>query len=128
MSKIRVMSPEVAEGEPGTYSQAFRVGDLLFINGQIGANAKGELVSGDVEDQVRQAFSNLRALVTAAHGKMADVVKLTIYVTNIAYRPTVVRVRREFFTGDFPCSTLVAVSALAFGAKLEVEGIAYLGA
>jgi 2-iminobutanoate/2-iminopropanoate deaminase len=126
MGKIRIVSPDVAEGEPGTYSQAFRAGRLLFVNGQIGVNAVGELVSEDVEAQTRQALANVRSLVQAADGAMGDLVKLSIFVTDIAYRPAVVRVRREFFSGDFPCSTLVAVSALAFGAKVEIEGIAYL--
>lgn len=127
MAKIRVRSPEVAEGEPGTYSQAFRGGEFLFINGQIGCDQTGKLVGGSMQEEVRQAFNNFRALVLAGGGTMDDVIKLNVYVTDIAHRPAVVRVRREFFAGDFPCSTLVAVSALAFGARFEVDGVVYLG-
>lgn len=127
MAKIRVSSPEVAEGESGTYSQAFRAGEFLFINGQIGCDRAGTLVGPGLEDEVRQAFSNFRSLVLAGGGTMNDVVKLNIYVTDIGYRPAVVAVRRECFSGDFPCSTLVAVVALAFGARFEVDGVVHLG-
>lgn len=126
MSKVRVRSPEVAEGEPGTYSQAMRAGQFLFVNGQIGCEVSGKLVGPDIEDEVRQAFRNLRSLVLAGGGAMEDVVKLNVYITDIAYRGVVVAVRREFFSGDFPCSTLVAVSGLAFGARFEVDSVVYL--
>ncbi len=125
MGKVRLSSPEVVEGARDTYSQAFRAGDFLFINGQIGTTTSGTLVGPAIEDEVRQAFTNFQALVRAGGASMDDVVKLTIFITDIAYRPAVVAIRREFFRGDFPCSTLVAVSALAFEARFEVEGVAY---
>lgn len=127
MGKSRVRSAEVTEGEPGTYSQGMRAGQFLFVNGQIGCDVNGTLLGPGIEDEVRQAFSNLRSLVRAGGGSMDNVIKLNVYITDIAYRGVVVAVRREFFSGDFPCSTLVAVSALAFDARFEVDCVVYLG-
>ena len=126
MAKVRLSSPEVAEGERDTYSQAFRAGDFIFVNGQIGCTVAGALVGPAIEDEIRQAFTNFRALVQAGGATMDDVIKLPVYVTDMAHRAVVVAVRREFFRGDFPCSTLVAVSGLAFGARFEVDGVAYV--
>ena len=128
MPKVPIRSPKVWEPPPKTWSQALRTGNLVFIAGQVGLNAKQKLVGrGDALPQARQAFRNMKALVEAAGGTMDDIVKLTIYVTDMRDRPKVLQAREEFFSGDFPTATLVMVSMLAFeGLLVEIDAIAVL--
>jgi enamine deaminase RidA (YjgF/YER057c/UK114 family) len=89
----------------------------------------GKIVAGDEYEQAKVVFAKIKNLVEAAGGAMADVVKVTIFVTDITQREKVWRARREFFTGDFPASTLVQVAALAEPTvKVEVEAVAHIGA
>ena len=93
--------------------------------------ARGDdgLVAGDEYQQAKVIFAKIGALLEAAGGAMADVVRLAIYVTDIAQREKVWRARREVFTGNFPVSTLVQVAALADpSVKVEIEAIAHIGA
>jgi enamine deaminase RidA (YjgF/YER057c/UK114 family) len=89
----------------------------------------GKVVVGDEYEQAKLIFAKIRNLVEAAGGTMADVVKITIFVTDITQREKVWRARREVFEGDFPASTLVQVAALAEpSVKVEIEAIAHIGA
>jgi enamine deaminase RidA (YjgF/YER057c/UK114 family) len=89
----------------------------------------GTVVAGDEYEQAKLIFAKIRNLVEAAGGTMADVVKITIFVTDITQREKVWRARREVFAGDFPTSTLVQVAALAEpSVKVEIEAIAHIGA
>jgi 2-iminobutanoate/2-iminopropanoate deaminase len=126
----RVTSPHVAEPPPGRWSNALRVGDMLFISGMVSrANDGTTIVGRDEYDQAKVIFGKIRSLVEAAGGAMADVVKVTIYVVNIKNNTEVWRGRQEFFSGDFPCSTLVEVRSLASPEILvEIEAIACIGA
>lgn len=126
----RITSPHVAEPPPERWSNALRVGDMLFVSGTVARAADGVSIEGSNEyEQARVIFRRIRHLVEAAGGAMADVVKVTIYVVNISQNTEVWRARREFFTGDFPCSTLVEVRSLATPEILvEIEAIAFLGA
>jgi 2-iminobutanoate/2-iminopropanoate deaminase len=110
------------------YTDAVRAGDLLFISGCVPVDAEGRLVGGDeVVAQARQVFANIGACLGAAGATFADVVKVTVYVTNIADRARINPVRQEVFGAARPASTLVEVSALAVpGAKLEVEAVALI--
>ena len=130
MTIERVTSPEVAEPPPGRWSNALRVGDLLFISGTVSRAPDGTTIQGRNEyEQARIIFAKIRHLVEAAGGAMSDVVKMTIYVVNIKHNTEVWRARQEFFTGDFPCSTLVEVRSLATPEILvEIEVIACIGA
>lgn len=127
--KRRVQSPLVPEPPPGTFSRCFVVGDQVFIAG-ITANSPTGIEGGDsMYDQTVAVFTKIRHLVEAAGGRMADVVRLGVYVTDIARREDVMRARQQFFTGDFPASTMVEVTALAGpGLLVEVEATAILGA
>ena len=130
MSKrTRVSSPKVAEPAPGLWSNAIRVGDVLHVSGMTSrANDGATIVGANEYEQARAIFAKIRHLVEAAGGTMADVAKVTIYVTNIKQNTEVWRARKEAFTGDFPASTLVEVSALAKPEILvEIEAIAYIG-
>ena len=126
----KITSPQVAEPPPGRWSNALRVGDLLFISGTVSRAADGVTIQGSNEyEQAKIIFGKIRHLVEAAGGAMADVVKMTIYVVNIKQNTEVWRARQEFFTGDFPCSTLVEVRSLATPEILvEIAAIACIGA
>ena len=126
----RVTSPHVAEPPPGRWSNALRVGDMLFISGMVSRAKDGRTIEGrDEYEQAKVIFGKIRSLVEAAGGAMADVVKVTIYVVNINNNTAVWRARQEFFSGDFPCSTLVEVRSLAAPEILvEIESIACIGA
>ena len=126
----RVTSPHVAEPPPGRWSNALRVGDMLFISGMVSRAGDGKTIEGrDEYEQAKVIFGKIRSLVEAAGGVMADVVKVTIYVVNIKNNTEVWRARQEFFRGDFPSSTLVEVRSLATPEILvEIEAIASIGA
>jgi 2-iminobutanoate/2-iminopropanoate deaminase len=126
----RVTSPHVAEPPPGRWSNALRVGDMLFISGMVSRAGDGKTIEGrDEYEQAKVIFGKIRSLVEAAGGVMADVVKVTIYVVNIKNNTEVWHARQEFFSGDFPCSTLVEVRSLATPEILvEIEAIASIGA
>jgi len=126
----KITSPEVAEPPPGRWSNALRVGDMLFISGTVSRAADGVTIEGrDEYEQAKIIFGKIRHLVEAADGAMSDVVKMTIYVVNIKKNTEVWRARQEYFTGDFPSSTLVEVRSLATPDILvEIEAIAWIGA
>jgi 2-iminobutanoate/2-iminopropanoate deaminase len=129
MPKTRVSSAKVPEPEPGKWSNAIRAGDLLFISGMVSRGMDNATIEGKGEyEQAKIIFTKIRSLVEAAGGSMADLVKVTIYMVDIKQNKEVWRARREFFSGDFPTSTLVEVSALGTPEMLvEVESVAYLG-
>ena len=108
------------------YTDAVRAGDLLFVSGLLAVDAAGALVGGaDVAAQARQVFANLRAVLEAAGCGFGDVVKVTLFLTDVDDRPRINPVREEVFGPARPASTLVEVSRLALpGAKLEVEAVA----
>ena len=130
MKITRITSPHVAEPPPGRWSNALRVGDTLFISGTVSRAADGVTIQGTNEyEQTKIIFGKIRHLIEAAGGAMSDIVKVTIYVVNIKQNTEVWRARQEFFTGDFPCSTLVEVRSLATPEILvEIEAIACIGA
>lgn len=133
MTKKRILSPIVGEVAPGLWSNCIRAGDLLFISGQVAraydsATPGGDTVGKNEYEQTKHIFSRIKHLVEAAGGSMNDIVKMTIYVVDIKKNKEVWRARQEFFTGDFPTSTLVEVRSLAKPEILvEIETIAYLG-
>jgi 2-iminobutanoate/2-iminopropanoate deaminase len=130
MSRTKVSVPDVAEAGPGLWSNAIRAGDMLFISGQVARPFEGgtQLVGNNEYEQARQIFSRIERIIKAAGGTMDNLVKMTIYVVDITKNTEVWRARREFFTGDFPASTLVEVRSLAGPETLvEIEAVAYLG-
>jgi enamine deaminase RidA (YjgF/YER057c/UK114 family) len=125
----RATSPHVSEPAAGTWSNCLVVDGIAYVAGLTARGTDGRVVAGDEYEQSKMIFSKIRHLVEAAGGAMADVVKVTIFVTDIMQRDKVWRARREFFTGDFPASTLVQVAALADPAlKVEIEAVAHIGA
>jgi 2-iminobutanoate/2-iminopropanoate deaminase len=122
---VRATTPEVPEPAPGTWSNCLVAGGIAYVAGM---TASG----GDLSDEYTQAkaiFAKIRHLVEAAGGSMADIVTVTIFVTDISQREKVWQARREFFTGNFPSSTLVQVAALANPSlKVEINAVAHIGA
>lgn len=127
MSIRRVISPSVPEPPPERWSNCLVVDGIAYVSGMTARSGSG--ISGtDEYEQAKAVFGKIKALVKEAGGQMADIVKITIYVTNIANNAKVWQARREFFSGNFPASTLVEVSALAAPEILvEIEAIAHLG-
>jgi 2-iminobutanoate/2-iminopropanoate deaminase len=108
------------------YTDAVRAGDLLFVSGCVPVDEQGALVGGDdVVEQARQVFRNVGAVLEAAGAGFADVVKVTVFLTDVDDRARINPVRQEVFGDARPASTLIEVGRLAIpGAKLEVEAVA----
>lgn len=122
---VRATSPEVPEPPAGTWSNCLVAGGIAYIAGMT-ARGSG---AADEYAQAKVIFTKIRHLVEAAGGTMADVVKVTIFVTDITQREKVWQARREAFTGNFPVSTLVQAAALADPSlKVEIEAVAHVGA
>src|SRR2546426_11762063 len=124
-SIVRAVSPHVPEPQPETWSNCLVANGIAYVAGM---TASG----GDLSDEYTQAkaiFGKIKHLVEAAGGTMADITTVTIFVTDIAQREKVWQARREFFIGNFPCSTLVEVAALATPAlKVEINAVAHVDA
>ncbi len=109
------------------YTDAVRAGDLLFVSGCVPVDANGDLVPGDVVAQTEQVFRNIALVLAAAGAGFGDVVKVTVFLTDIDDRAAVNTVRRAVFGASRPASTLVEVSRLAIpGARIEVEAVAHV--
>jgi enamine deaminase RidA (YjgF/YER057c/UK114 family) len=130
MKMQTVKTPKVREPKPQTWTNAKVCGNQFFVSGMTAHDLEGN-VQGDgaMYDQSRRTFQKIRDLVEAAGAKMDDIVQLNIFVTDIKAREDVWRARKEFFTGDFPCCTLVEVSALATPAlSVEINATGFIGA
>ncbi|MEZ7002681.1 RidA family protein [Streptomyces sp. AD55] len=129
MKKERFISDAVREPADRMWSNCLRVDDLIMISGMTARAQDGESVLGDTAyEQARTVFGKIRHLVEAAGAVMDDVVKMTIFVTDMGDNAGVWKARQEFFSGDFPACSLVEVSALAKPEILiEIEAIAVAG-
>ena len=108
----------------GTYSQAVVAGNVAYLSGQIPLDPDtGELVAGDIETHIRRVFDNLGAVAEAAGGTLADVVKLTVYLTDLGHFPVVNTVMAEYFDEPYPARAAVGVAALPKGTQVEVDAI-----
>ncbi len=108
----------------GTYSQATRTGNLVFLSGQIPlVPGTMEFVEGDFETRARQVFDNLKAVAEAAGGSLDDAVKLTIFLTDLDNFATVNAVMAEYFTEPYPARAAVGVASLPKGADVEADAI-----
>jgi reactive intermediate/imine deaminase len=111
----------------GTYSQAIKSGDLVFLSGQIPLDpATMEFVQGDFEARARQVFDNLQAVAAAAGGDLNQVVKLTIFLTDLGNFATVNSVMEDYFDQPFPARAAVGVASLPKGADVEADAIVVL--
>lgn len=130
MPRTRLNIPDLAEAAPGLWSNAIRTGDTLYVSGQVARafDGNGGMIGSDEYAQAKQIFARIERILKAAGGTMDSLVKMTIFMVDITKNTEVWRARREFFTGDFPASTLVEVRSLAKPDVLvEIEAVAWLG-
>ena len=115
--------------EPYALSQGFRVGDLVFVSGQAALDEQGRIVGpGDFDAQAEQTFSNLARVLEAGGSSLERIVKVTIYLTDMANFPKIVELRRRWFSPPYPADTIVEVAALALPElEIEIEAIATAG-
>ena len=123
----QIISTPDAPAAIGTYSQAVRVGNTIWVSGQVPLDPKTkELVVGGIEVQIKQVFDNLKAIVTAAGATFDDVVKANVYLTDLSNFATVNKIMAEYFHEPYPARAAVGVAALPRGAQVEVECIVAL--
>ncbi len=123
MSK-QIISTANAPAAIGTYSQAVRVGNTIWISGQVPLDpVTKELVTGDMEAQIRRVLDNLKAIVQAAGASFDDVVKVSVFLVDLAHFGLVNKVMAEYFREPYPARAAVGVAALPRGAQVEMECI-----
>jgi len=111
----------------GPYSQAIRAGNTVYLSGQIPLDPQTmELVKGDIRGQIRQVFDNLAAVAAAAGGSLANAVRLTVYLTDLANFPVVNEIMAEYCKEPYPARAAIGVAQLPRGAAVEVDGILVL--
>ena len=108
----------------GTYSQAVRCGNTVYLSGQIPLDpASMELVTGDMEVQIRRVFDNLMAVAEAAGGSLADVAKLNVFLLDLGHFALVNEIMASYFQEPYPARAAVAVAALPKGAQVEMDAV-----
>ena len=124
MSSRLVITTDQAPQAIGTYSQAIKIGTTVYLSGQIPLRpVTMELVSGDMRAEIAQVFDNLQAVAVAAGGTLADLVKLNVFLTDLAHFPQVNEVMARYFQKPYPARAAIGVAALPKGAAVEMDGI-----
>ena len=108
----------------GTYSQAVKVNQTVYLSGQIPLVPETmELVDGDMEAQIKRVFDNISAVAQAAGGSIGDIVKLNVFLTDLSHFPLVNQVMAEYFQEPYPARAAIGVAALPKGAQVEMDGV-----
>lgn len=108
----------------GTYSQAVKCGNTVYMSGQIPLVPETmELVAGDIALQIRRVFDNLKAVAQAAGGDLSDIAKLNVFLTDLTHFPTVNEIMAEYFAEPYPARAAIGVAALPKGAQVEMDAI-----
>ena len=125
---MREIETDAAPAPVGPYSQAVIHGDLLFASGQVPLDPRtGALVEGEIEDETRQVISNLRAVLEAGGSSLAQVIRTTVYVTDLSLFGRINAVYEAAFTGDpRPARVTIQAAALPLGARVEIDAVAAL--
>lgn len=111
----------------GTYSQAVKIDNTVYLSGQIPLVPETmEMIEGEVEDQIRRVFENLKAVAKAADGTLADIVKLNVFLTDLTCFPIVNQVMAEFFTEPYPARAAIGVAQLPKDAAVEMDAVMVL--
>ncbi len=119
-----IIATDKAPEAIGPYSQAVRTGNTVYLSGQIPLDPETmELVTGDMRQQIDRVFRNLEAVAEAAGGSLQDVVKLTIYLTDMSHFPLVNEVMTEHFREPYPARAAIGVAQLPRGAQVEMDAI-----
>lgn len=124
----QIIRTEHAPRAIGPYSQAIKVGQTVYLSGQIGLHPQTMQMAGDLLSQATQVFENLRAVARAAGGDLSDIVKVTLYLTDMEHFTEVNQVMEEFFNPPFPARVTVGVKALPKQALVEAEAIMHIAA
>ena len=120
----KIISTENAPQAIGPYSQAVKAGNLMFISGQIPLDPKtGDLVSESIEDQAKQVLENVKSICEAAGSSLDDIVKISIFLTDLSNFAVVNDVMKEYFSEPYPARATVEVSGLPLGVNVEIEAI-----
>lgn len=123
-----IISTNQAPQAIGTYSQAVRAAQTIYLSGQIPLDPVSmQMTEGEMRSQVERVFQNLKAVAEAAGGTLADIVKLNVYLTDLDHFPLVNEIMASFFRDPYPARAVVGVAALPRGAPIEVDAIMVLG-
>ncbi len=124
MASKQIITTDDAPKAIGTYSQAVKVGNTVYLSGQIPLQpATMELVSGDIRAEISQVFDNLQAVAIAAGGGLGHIVKLNVFLTDLAHFPLVNEAMAHYFKEPYPARAAIGVAALPRGARVEMDGI-----
>lgn len=126
MTREIIRTPQAPQAI-GTYSQAVRAGDTVYVSGQIPLDPTGQLLTGDIDAEIRRVFDNLAAIAAAAGGSLASVVRLTVYLTDLAHFGRVNEIMSAYFKAPYPSRAVLGVAALPRGARVEMDCILALG-
>jgi reactive intermediate/imine deaminase len=119
----QIIATNEAPAAIGTYSQAVRAGNTLYLSGQIGLNPVTMMLLEGIEAQTHQVFKNLRAVIHEAGGEMKDIVKLNIFLTDLSHFALINEIMAEYCPQPYPARAAVQVSALPRGALVEADGV-----
>jgi len=123
-----IINTAAAPAAIGTYSQAVKVGDTVYLSGQIPLVPQTmQLVEGEMGAQIRQVFDNLQAVAAAAGGGLADIVKLNIYLTDLSHFPLVNEIMAAYFKEPYPARAAIGVASLPKGAAIEADAVMVVG-
>jgi len=126
MSRTIISTPDAPQAI-GTYSQAVKCGNTVYVSGQIPLDPKtGEMVTGEMESQIRRVFDNLKAIINAAGGDFPHVAKLNVFLTDLANFALVNKIMSEYFQQPYPARAAIGVAALPKGAQVEMDCIVEL--
>ncbi|MEE9412153.1 MAG: RidA family protein [Methylococcales bacterium] len=124
----KAIQTDTAPQAVGTYSQAVKIENTVYLSGQIPLDpATMELVDDDIEQQIRRVIDNLQAVAIAANGSLDDIVKLNVYLTDLVNFPIVNQVMTDYFSEPYPARAAIGVTALPKGAKVEIDAVMILG-
>jgi reactive intermediate/imine deaminase len=126
MTRQIISTPDAPQAI-GTYSQAVRVGPTVYISGQIALDpATGQLVSGDIESEIRRVFDNLSAIAKAAGGSLRHAARVTVYLTDLVHFAKVNEIMAQYFPQPWPARAAIGVAQLPRGARVEIDCVLYL--
>lgn len=122
MARIIIQTP-AAPAAIGTYSQAVRIDNTVYLSGQIGLDPVSMQLVDGIDAQIHQVFRNLRAVTLAAGGSLADIAKLNVFLTDLVHFPRVSEIMAEYFSAPYPARAAVGVAALPRGALVEADAV-----
>ena len=124
MANKAIIQTDQAPGAIGTYSQAIKINNTVYLSGQIPLDPeKMTLVSENIDDQINQVFLNLRAVCEAAGGDLSNIVKLNIFLTDLDHFSIVNEIMSQYFTEPYPARAAIGIKSLPKGSKVEMDGV-----